>query len=337
MPTTQDFYDVLGVDRDASQEEIKNAYRKLAQQYHPDRNPDDEAAEERFKEVQEAYDVLGDEEKRKQYDQGGRNPFGGRGPAGGGNPFGGGQNPFGEGTRVRFEQRGGGRGDPFSEMFDGAGGRGAGGAGGLGDILGQFFSGGGAQAGGGGARQRRQRRGRRGRQQRRQGARDTETTLRLSFQQALEGGPTQVRLPGGDTARIKIPKGARPGMKIRLRGQGKKDAAGRKGDLYVTFRVADHPRFERRGDDLHLTEEVSVFEATLGTERRIENAYGEQIRLRIPPGTQPGAQLRMKGQGVETEETTGDLYVEIDVRVPKGLTDGQRETLRAAAEKAGLD
>jgi molecular chaperone DnaJ/curved DNA-binding protein len=225
-------------------------------------------------------------------------------------------------------------------MFDGAGGRGAGGGGGLGDILGQFFGGGGVQAGGGGARQRRQRRGRRGRQQTRQGARDTETTLRLSFQQALEGGPTQVRLPGGEqgsqTMRIKIPKGARPGMKIRLRGQGKKDAAGRKGDLYVTFRVADHPRFERRGDDLHLTEEVGVFEATLGTERRIENAYGEQIRLRIPPGTQPGAQLRMKGQGVETEKTTGDLYVEIDVRVPEDLTDEQRETLEAAAEEAGL-
>jgi molecular chaperone DnaJ/curved DNA-binding protein len=324
MPTTQDFYDVLGVDRDASQEEIKNAYRKLAQQYHPDRNPDDDAAEERFKEVQEAYDVLGDEEKRKQYDQGGRNPFGGRGPAGGGNPF-------GDGTRVRFEQRGGGRGDPFNEMFGGAG---AQGSGGLGDILGQFFGGGGAA--GAGRRQRGGRRRRGGRRQQRRGARDTETTLRLSFQQALEGGPTQVRLPGGETARIKIPKGARPGMKIRLRGRGKKDAAGRQGDLYVTFRVAEHPRFERRGDDLHLTEEIGVFEAMLGTERRIENAYGEQIRLRIPPGTQPGAQLRMKRQGVETEKGTGDLYVEIDVRVPDDLTDKQRETIRRAAEEAQL-
>lgn len=332
MPTTQDYYDVLGVDRDASQKEIKKAYRKLAQQYHPDRNPDDSDAEERFKEVQEAYDVLGDEEKRKQYDRGGRNPFGGRGSAGGSNPFGGGRNPFGEGTRVRFEQRGRGD-DPFSEMFGGAGG--PGGGGGLGDILGQFFGGGGAA--GAGRRQRQRGRGGRQRRQQRQGARDTETTLRLSFEQALEGGPTQVRLPGGETARIKIPKGARPGMKIRLRGRGKKDAAGRQGDLYVTFRVADHPRFERRGDDLHLTAEVGVFEALLGTERQIENAYGKKIRLRIPPGTQPGASFRLEGQGVETEKTTGDLYVEIDVRIPEDLTDEQRETLEAAAEEAGLE
>lgn len=316
MPTTQDHYDVLGVGRDASQKQIKKAYRRLAQQYHPDRNPDDPEAEERFKEVQEAYSVLGDPEKRKQYDRGGRSPFGGRGPAGGADPFSGGKNPFGSGARVRFEQRGE-RGDPFGDLFGETGG-------GLNDLFGQFF---------GGERTRQQRTGR---QQRRQSARDTETTLRLSFEQALRGGPTQVRLPGGETARIKIPKGARPGMKIRLRGRGQAGRGGQRGDLYVTFRVEEHPRFERRGDDLHLTEEVGVFEALLGAERRIENAYGRRIRLRIPPGTQPGEQLRLKGQGVETERGTGDLYVEIGVVVPEDLTNVQKEQLREAAEEAGL-
>jgi len=344
MPQTKDYYDVLGVDRDASEKDIKKAYRKLAQKYHPDRNPDDDEAEDRFKEVQEAYDVLGDEEKRKQYDQGGRNPFAGRGP--GQNPFGG-QNPFrggggGGGTRVRFEQRGGGRGggDPLNDLFGQTGGSGGAG-GGLGDLFGQFFSGGGAQTRGAQTRGgrthggRQQRRGG-GKKKQRRGARDTETTLRLSFEQALDGGPTQVRLPGGETVRLKVPKGVRNGMKIRLRGRGKKDAAGRQGDLYVTFRVDDHPRFERRGDDLHLTEEVGVFEAMLGAERRIENAYGKRIRLRIPPGTQPGEQLRLSGQGVETEKTTGALYVHIEVDIPRDLTDRQKEQLQAAAEETGL-
>ena len=319
MPTTKDYYDVLGVDRDASQKQIKKAYRKLAQKYHPDRNPDDTAAEERFKEVQEAYDTLGDPDKRKQYDRGGRNPFGGRGPAGGQNPFGNGQNPFGSGTRVRFEQRGEG-GTSFGDLFGGAGG-----GGGLNDLFGQFF--GGARAGAG----RQQQRG-----GRRQSGRDVETTLRLSFEKALRGGPTEVRISGGDSIRINIPKGARPGMKIRLRGRGKTDPVGRQGDLYVTFDVADHPRFERRGDDLHLTEEVGVFEAMLGTERRIENAYGQHIRLRIPPGTQPGESLRLKGQGVKTDKGVGDLYVNIEVDIPRDLTDAQKERLRAAAAKAGL-
>ena len=320
MPTTKDYYDVLGVDHDASQKQIKKAYRKLAQKYHPDRNPDDAQAEERFKEVQEAYDVLGDAEKRKTYDRGGRNPFGGRGPGAGQNPFGGGRSPFGEGTRVRFEQRGGSGGDPFGRTFGS-------GNGGLGDLFGQFF-GGGPSAGrsASGTRQ----------QGRRRSARDTETTLRLSFEQALKGGPTEVRLPGGETVRIKIPKGARPGMKIRLRGRGKADPVGRRGDLYVTFEVGEHPRFERRGDDLHLHEEVGVFEALLGTERRIENAYGKRIRLRIPLGTQPGESLRLKGQGVETPKHTGDLYVHLDVAIPQNLTSEQKEQLEQVAARTGL-
>ena len=322
MPQTKDYYDVLGVDRDASQKQIKKAYRKLAQKYHPDRNPDDAEAEERFKEVQEAYDVLGDKEKRKAYDQGGRNPFGGRGPGGGQNPFGGGRNPFGSGTRVRFEQRSGNGSDPLGDLFGGKG------SGGLGDIFGQFF--GGAQ----GRSTAGQQRGRRSRDA--QNVRDTETTLRISFEQALHGGPTEVRLPGGETIRLRIPKGARPGMKIRLRGRGQADAVGRRGDLYVTFDVADHPRFERRGDDLHLTETVGVFEALLGGEHRIENAYGKRIRLRIPAGTQPGETMRLKGQGVETEKATGDLYVHIEVAIPDDLTDDQKAKLEQVAEETGL-
>lgn len=315
MAQTQDYYDVLGVDRDASAEEIKKAYRKLAQKHHPDRNPDDAEAEERFKEVQEAYSVLSDPEQRKQYDRGGQNPFGRRGPAEG-HPFGNGQNPFGSGARVRFEQRGRG-GEPSGDFF--------GGGGGLNDLFGQFFGGGGRRSDASGPQRRRG-----------QGTRDTETTLRLSFAQALHGGPAEVRLPGGETVRIKIPKGARPGMKIRLRGRGTADPAGRRADLYVTFRVDDHPRFTRRGDDLYVSEQIGAFDALLGVERSVENAYGQRIRLRIRPGTQPGETLRLKEQGVQTKSGTGDLYVEIDVTVPEDLTKKQRKILRQAAQEAKL-
>lgn len=326
MPQTQDHYDVLGVDRNASQKKIKKAYRRLAQKYHPDRNPDDPDAEERFKEVQQAYSVLSDPEKRKQYDRGGRNPFGGRGPTGE-------QNPFGRGTRVRFEQRGEG-GDPLGDLFGDAGG-------GLNNIFERFFSGGRSGGATGGGRspfgQAGQQRQRSGRQQGARGGRDVETTLSLSFEQALRGGPVEVqRSDGSGTMRIQVPKGARPGMKIRLRGRGQPGPTGERGDLYVTFEVKAHPRFERRGDDLHLTEEVGVFEAMLGAERRIENAYGRRIRLRVPPGTQPGESLRLKGQGVETDKGTGDLYVKIEVAVPEDLTAEQEEKLREAARELDL-
>ena len=318
MPQTKDLYDVLGVEEDASQKEIKKAYRELARKHHPDRNPDDPNAEEKFKKIQKAYSVLSDEEKRQQYDA--QRRFGGGGGFGGGRGF---RGQSAGGPEIRFEQ-----GGNFEEVFGGRGG-------GLGDIFESFFGG---RAGGGATRGQDPFRQQRGQQQRRQqtGGRDIETKLRLSFQEALEDGRKQVELPTGESIRLKIPQGVRDGTKIRLRGRGQAGPTGQRGDLYVTFQVGDHPRFRRKGDDIHLTETVGVFEAIFGTERRIPTPYGQRVKVTIPEGTQPGEKLRLRGQGVKTEDGQGDLYVEIDVSIPSDLTDAQRETLRGAAEDAGL-
>ena len=316
MPQTQDYYDILGVDEDASADEIKKAYRQLAREYHPDRNPDKPNAEEKFKEVQEAYSVLSDADKRREYDARRQSPFGGQGFGG----FDPGQQRGGQrtyrspdGFNVRFEQGG----DAFDE----------GGFGGIGDIFDSFF---------GGRTETRDPFGNQpGQQRQRTGSRDVETTLRIPFDQALRGGKTKVTLPDGEKVRIDIPQGVRSGFKIRLRGRGEPDARGNRGDLYVTFDVKEHPRFDRKGDNIYLTETISALDALLGTARQIPTPYGQRIKLDIPPGTQPGEKLRLRGQGVKTDSGQGDLYVEIDVSVPD-LSSAQRKTLRAAAEKANL-
>jgi len=326
MPKTQDdLYDILGVDEDASQQEIKKAYRNLARKHHPDRNPDDPNAEEQFKRIQKAYSILSDEEKRQQYDA--QRRFGG-----GFGDMNGGRGSWGQqagpgGPEIRFEQ------GSFDDAF--------GGRGGLGDIFESFFGGrgqGGMGGGrGGGSPFGQQRTRQRQRQSRRQrGGQDIETKLRLSFEEALEGGRKQVELPTGESIRLNIPQGVRDGMKIRLRGRGQAGPTGQRGDLYVTFKVGDHPRFRRKGDAIYVTETIGAFEAMLGTERRIPTPYGQRIKLSIPPGTQPGEKLRLKNQGVKSDDGQGDLYVEIDVDIPSDLSDEQRETLRTAAEEADL-
>lgn len=311
MPQTKDYYDILGVDEDASAKDIKKAYRDLARKYHPDRNPDKPNAEERFKEIQEAYSVLSDKEKREEYDT--RRRFGGGFGRGAGGPGfganGGRQQRPPDGFDVRFEQGG-------DEGF-----------GGFSDIFNSFFGGRGGEA-----------RTRSPFGQRTQsGGRDVETTLRISFDDALRGGKREVTLPDGETIRLDIPKGVRSGFKIRLRGRGKRGPRGERGDLYVTFEVADHPRFRRKGDDIYVTETVNAIEALLGTERSIPTPYGQRIKVTIPSGTQPGEKLRLRGQGVQTEDgRTGDLYVEVDVTIPENLSRSQRDTIRAAAQKANL-
>lgn len=317
MPKTQDdLYDILGIDEDASKQDIKKAYRDLARKHHPDRNPDDPDAEERFKRIQKAYSVLSDEEKRQQYDA--QRRFGG---AGGMNGAGQGSwNRGGAGgPEIHFEQGG------FDESF--------GGRGGLGDIFESFFGGRGRGSGDPFTQQRSS-----GRQQsrRQHGGQDVETKLRLSFEEALQGGRKQVELPTGESIRLRIPTGVRNGYKIRLKGRGQPGPTGTRGDLYVTFEVGDHPRFRRKGDDIHLTETIGAFEAMLGTERRIPTPYGQRIKLAIPAGTQPDEKLRLRGQGVKTDDGQGDLYVKIDVTIPDDLTEAQRETLRTVADEADL-
>lgn len=311
MATVKDYYKILGVEETASADAIKKAYRKLARTYHPDRNPDQPEAEERFKEIQEAYDTLSDAKKRKQYDAMRKNPFGGFGGAGGdfSTSSGGRFYRAPDGTYVRFDQ------GPGADSF------GDGGFGGFGDLFRSFFGGEPAA----GPRPQQAARGR-----------DVETSLRLSFDQALKGGKTEVTLPDGERIRLTIPKGVKPGFKIRLRGRGQAGPRGERGDLYVTFDVEPHPRFKRKGNNLHVVEPIGVMEALLGTTRRIETAYGKQIKLTIPKGTQPGEKFRLRGQGVQTDNGAGDLLVEIDVTIPKNLTSRQEQLLREAAEEAGL-
>lgn len=289
MAELKDYYELLGVSEHARPEELKRAYRMLARTCHPDRNPGDPIAAERFKGVLEAYEVLSDPVRRQQYDLLRRAPF----------------NTFG-----RF---------PAAAAFGQVDGHIA-----ADDVLGGFF----------------------GRlvdeyrqaldETHRRPSQHFDTQVRLTFDQALRGGRTALTLPDGRIADVTVPKGVRDGLTIKLKGKGPRADATQRGDLYVTFRVTPDPRFRREGEHLHVTETISALEATLGTTRSITNAYGRTIKLPIPPGTQPGERLRLRGQGVATCKHAGDLFVEIVVSVPRELTDEQRDLLRAACDEAGL-
>ena len=274
MPEVTDYYSLLGISETAAPDEVKRAYRAVARTCHPDRNPGDAEAEERFKAVQRAYHVLSSPDRRRLYDL----RMAGRGID----------------ASVYRDRPAGGSLDPLVSLFFGddpaVGVRSA----------------------------------------------DAEAQVRLSFDQALRGGRTEVRLAGGETVPLVIPKGVRSGLKVRLRGWGRRGTTGERGDLYVTFRVDPVEQFRREGDNLHRVETVSAIEAIVGTTRSITNAYGQTMKVQIPPGTQPGERLRLRGQGVATETRTGDLFVEVRVTVPRALSDDQRAALAAAARQVGL-
>jgi curved DNA-binding protein len=317
MPPIPNYYEVLGVAEDASAEDIKRVYRKLAREHHPDRNPDNAAAEERFKEIQQAYEVLGNAEKRQQYDRLRRDPFAGQGGVGSGG-FGPGGGQFyraPDGTYVRVESTGFGPEGGFSFTDDG----------GVGDLFERFF--GGRQRGAGGT-------GFGGGHQ--PGAGDVEARVPLTFEQALRGGQQDITITGGDTLRVTIPKGVEDGTRVRLRGQGRVLPGGRRGDLYLTFEVQPSTRYEREGRSVIMRETINVAEAILGTSRTVSTPYGKQVRLQIPEGTQPGARLRLRGQGVQTDDGTGDLFVEIQVSVPTGMSEEDKAAVRSWAEQGGL-
>jgi DnaJ-class molecular chaperone len=294
----KDFYEVLGVDEKADATAIKKAYRSLARKYHPDKNPDDKSAEQRFKEVQEAYEILSDADKRKKYDAMRRNPFGSGSfedlfSTRGGSRF----HRAPDGTYVRTEFGDGGD-DPFGD-------------GGIGEIFSRFFG------------------GQPERAHRPQRPSKMESTINLTFEQALKGGKAKVTLPDGERVNLQIPKGVRDGFRVRLKGRGTPNRAGKRGDLFVTFRVKENARFRRVADDIYTTATVTAIDAMLGHTRNIDNAYGETVKLRVPAGIQPGEKLRLRGQGVRTDEGTGDMYVEIQVSIPRNLTKAQQEALEA--------
>lgn len=300
----EDYYKILGLSRGASADEIQKSYRKLARKYHPDMNPDDKSAKSKFQQIQKAYDVLGDDEKRKKYDQ-----FGSafeQMEAGGdwqGQPFG------GSGGEVDFSQIFGQRGfDPFG-----------GGGGGFGDIFKQFTQ---QQQPAGG-----QRRGGGRRPPHRGG--DIQHEVEIPFGTAILGGEVRlnIRRPSGaaETLEVKIPKGVSEGQTIRLRGQGE-PGGGVPGDLLLTVRIAAHPHFARRGNDLIVKTPITVAEAALGGKVDVPSPWGT-ISLKIPPGSSSGKRLRIKGHGVRTAKgDEGDLYAELHVTLPTTL-DSESERL----------
>lgn len=298
----KDYYKVLGVERNASEADIRKAYRKLAMQYHPDRNPNDKQAEERFKEINEAYQVLSDSEKRAHYDRLGSDysNWQRRGAQGDFNwdQYGGG---FPGGVRVEYS------GD-IDDLF--------GGAGGFSDFFRTVF---GQQAAGapGGTRTRT-------RQQQPQGY---QQELEITLEEAYNGA-TRLLQSDGKQKQVRIPAGVRTGSKVRVAGAGPNGL-----DLYLIVDVKDDPRFERRGNDLHTSATVSVFTAILGGEADVETLVGK-IKLNIPAGTQPEQVFRLAGRGmpsVKNKNEKGDLYVRLKVQIPKYLSPKQRELLEEAS------
>jgi len=372
MPQTKDYYAVLGVPASATQDEIKKQYRKLAAKHHPDKNQSDPKAAERFKEISEAYQVLGDAEKRKQYDQmrqlGAFGGFGGGARRGG--PFTG-ASPGGAGG-FRFEE------------FD------IGGLGGLGDIFSSMF-GGGARAN---ARPRGPERGQ-----------DVEAQLAIPFRIAALGGKVPMELevneecatchgsgaaPGaklqtcpecggrgtisfgqggfavqrpcpmclgkgqiptercptcGGSGEVRarkkmmitVPPGVDTGAKIRLKGQGGRGARnGPSGDLLISFQVEPDRFFKREGLDIIAPVPINIAQATLGSKIGVKTLEGTRVAIRIPPGTASGKRFRVRGHGIQKDDRKGDLIVQVEVSVPEKLTEEQERKMREFADAGGL-
>ncbi len=302
----KDYYQILGVSRDATEDEIKRAYRRLARKYHPDVNPGDKEAEERFKEINEAYEVLSDPEKRRKYDQLGAawrewERMGGR-PG----DFDWSQwvsaAPGGQRVYVRY-----GTAEDLEDLF--------GGSSPFSDFFTQIFGGLGGAPGGFEFRARPRR------------GQDLEHEVEISLEEAYHG-TTRLLQKDGRRLQVKIPPGAYTGLRIRMAGEGGPGAAGgQPGDLYLRVRVAPHPRFERRGDDLYTTVPVDLYTAVLGGKVRVETLAGP-VMLTIPPGTQNGQTFRLRGKGMpklRQKGQYGDLYARVEVRLPTRLTPRQRE------------
>lgn len=295
----RDYYQTLGVSRNASEQEIKKAYRKLARQHHPDKNPGNAAAEDRFKEINEAYEVLSDSSKRQKYDQFGADwdKF----SRAGGRPedfdwarWGGAPGRGRSMSQEEMEQMFGGAGgfsDFFETLFGSMGGRGFGNAGG-------------------------QPRGRQARQ------RDQEHTVQVTLEEAFHGATRALQWEDGRSISAKIPRGVRTGSKIRLSGQ-----SGAGGDLYLKVEVLPHAQFEREGDDLRVTLPVDLYTALLGGKVDVP-AIDKSVRLTIPPETGNGKVFRLRGLGMPSlrqPDQRGDLLATVSVELPTALSQQEKE------------
>jgi curved DNA-binding protein len=323
----RDYYEVLGVKKTATEEEIKKAYRKLAMKHHPDRNPGNKQSEERFKEINEAYAVLSDKQKRQQYDQFGPSGFSQRysqedifrgfdisdllkdlgfsfGRAGGG------------GRRGRTQYGG------FEDLFGGSG-RGPSGGSQTGDFR-DIFSGGGYQDQGPYG----------------QKGQDINSELHLSFEEAARGTEKKVRFSKGnriEEVAVKVPAGIESGKKLRLAGKGMEGAGGgQTGDLYLKVNVAEHPVFKREGSNIVVDKEIKISDAVLGTSIEVPSLEGNK-NIKVPPGTQSNSRIRLKGFGFPRLQDggKGDELVRIIIKYPRNLTERQKKLIEEL-KKEGL-
>jgi curved DNA-binding protein len=303
----QDYYQTLGVGKDATAKEIKSAYRKLARKYHPDMNPGDKQAEEKFKQLNEAYEVLSDSDKRSKYDQLGAD-------------------------WQRWQQMGGRPGDFDWSQWTTAGRPGYGTRYTTVEDLGDLFGGGGAfsdffgQIFGGG---RTSRRGGYDFQTRPQRGQDYQQEIEISLLEAYQG-TTRVLEKDGRRLEVKIPAGASTGTKVRLAGEGAPSfRGGPTGDLYLLVKVRADPTYERKGDDLHAAVGLDMYTALLGGQVRVPTLSGP-VMLTIKPETQNGQTFRLRGKGMpklRAGDQCGDLYVQVNIQLPTNLTPRQRELL----------
>lgn len=298
----KDYYSILGVSKQAGDDDIKKSFRKLAKKHHPDKNPGNKEAEEKFKELNEAYEVLSDPEKRKKYDVYGANWNQVNGQQQGQHQY---QGGGAGGGSYQYE------GDP-SEFF-GKGGD-------FSDIFGEFFGGSGRT----GSR----------RSSRRAKGQDYQSEVTITLEEAFEG-TTRLFNINEQKIRITLKPGAYDGLMIKLAGKGSPGLnGGEAGDLFITIRVAQHAGYRRDGDDLRHTVLVDLFTAVLGGDKEISTLAG-QLKIKIPAGTQNGKLLRLRGKGMPVynkPEQRGDLLIEIQVQVPEKLTDRQRELFRQLQE-----
>ena len=313
----RDYYETLGVSKTANEDEIRSAFRKLARKYHPDVAKDKKTAEEKFKQINEAYEVLSDPEKRRKYDQLGENwnqPGGFQPPPqwGAGQPGGGFHRGSGENGGVEFEFGGTGFSDFFEAFFGGGRGRSA--------------------FGGFGQRETMSERGS-----------DVEADIMVTLEEALHGSTRQVSLRRAgskktETYQVRIPRGVREGQRIRLAGQGEaSERGGKSGDLFLRVRLARHPDFSVEGSDLVHEVKIAPWQAVLGDQLIVPTLEGN-ARLKLPSGTQGGQRFRLRERGLPgVSGQRGDLYVVVQIALPKKLTEREREIWEQLARLHGSE
>lgn len=335
----KNYYDILGVSKNASQDEIKKAFRKKAAKYHPDKNPDDPSAEEKFKEVGEAYEVLKDPEKRKLYDKVGKDWK--KYQRAGGSADG-----FNWQDYARQDQGRGGYGGrsyqtefDLNDLFGGAQRRGQGG--GMGGGFSSFFE---TIFGGGGnpfeqARQQQSRgrryQGRTQQQQQRNGKQNTKATITISLKEAFEGTSRTLRV-GGEKMKVKIPAGIEDGKRLKLKGKGQsRTPGGARGDLFLTVNIHMPDGYERKGNNIYYDQPVDLYTAVLGGETVVDTIAGK-AKLNIPAGTSGGKLFRLGGMGMpefRNPSKKGDLFVRIQIQVPKKLSREEKDLFQKMAKK----